>query len=208
MEQKIPKFRKVSGLMKWVYSHNVTKRLPRDREEVFFASNENALAKASHLSRYGMIVGKLDYDLERLLLGDLGGIVDYGTRIHRDGYVLDDDLLSALKGNGRHLVRLARNTKRLPEWLEDTIEEPGFLLDYAKTAIRGRLPHHLELRLVGDVDRALKYAFDVIRGFSSVRLPDELHTFLAMKAFENTEHQGIKNYFAEIRKEPETSVAG
>jgi hypothetical protein len=51
---------------------------------------------------------------------------------------------------------------------------------------------------VGDVDCALKYAFDVIRGFSSVRLPDELHTFLAMKAFENTEHQGIKNYFSEI----------
>lgn len=204
-EPKIPKFRTLNGLVSWVRNKNIRDRLPAEREELFFKSNENDVKKSVYLGQYAAYVGKLSPELEELLVHDLASVVDYQCRIHREGHgLLPDHILKHLEGKDRLLVRLGRGLGRLPSWLEDTINEPKSIVDYAKYVVKDRLPSHMEERLVGDADQAVKYAFDVVRGFSSPRLSDLLHTFLIMKSFE-VEHQGIRQYVHECsRKQTES----
>lgn len=206
---KIPKFRTLNGLVIWVVNHRWDQRLDPDRERLFFTSKETPEKRAHYLCVYAQHVGKLDYALEKLLVHDARFLIDYQRRIAADGHgILPDDIIGSLKGKGRHLVALARVVGRLPDWLEDSIEEPEHLLSYSKMILMGPLPDHLLGRLKKDVNIAIKYAYEVVRGFAPCRLPDDLHAFVYLKSFENPDNEKIKQYVRDSRIPEESSPKG
>lgn len=88
----------------------------------------------------------------------------------------------------------------LPKYLEDTITTPRVALWYASKILKGRLPSHLEEVLLGDADCAAGYAFDVVRAYSSPRLPDVLHNSILMRSYSDPNNQLIRQYVAEVER--------
>jgi hypothetical protein len=195
---RIPKFRKVERLLEWMSNSGYRNRLPAEIEEIFFGMPRDARL-STRVAQYANYVGPLDARFEQLLVHNNRAIVDYAYVLNcYNAPPLPDSILERLKGDDSHLLLLARRSGRLPTWLEDTITSPKTLLSYADLVLKGRLPEHLEELLLGDVNAAVDYAFKVIRGRSSVRLPDRLHSFVTLKSFETTDNNRIKDYFEEV----------
>ena len=204
-ELKIPKFRATSRLVKFVREHSSYKanRLPADREEVFFTSKESAGQIASNLVDYSVWVGPMPTRFEKLLLGHPEMVVKYARNlITRYETNLSEELADSLLGNSKELVAYAGVAGRLPKHLEDSLREPRHCLTYAKNILESRLPKHLEDVFLGDVYYANQYAFKVIRGFASARLPDSLHNFMVMKSFEDPSDEDIKAYMEAAASDP------
>lgn len=206
---KIPKFRTLNGLVTWVVNNPHSQRLDPGRERLFFTSSEKPEKKAHYVCVYARHVGKLDYALEKLLVHDVRYLIEYQRKISSDGHgILPDDIIGTLKGKGRHLVALAKIVGRLPDWLEDSIEEPDNLLSYAKMVLMGPLPDHLLGRLKKDLSVTIRYAYEVVRGFAPCRLPDDLHAFVVLKSFETPDNDKIKQYVRDSRIPEESSPKG
>jgi len=201
-EKKVPRFRSVKRLVHWV-ERNGRERLSRDIERVFFTTKRESPSEiASCVARYAMFVGLLEPEFEALLAPNHDSIVAYVRYMRniRVGYL--PAVVDELAGDSRCLCRVAQSTGRLPQHLEDTIDDPRYALEYATEVLKGRLPRHLEDVFFKDSYYAAKYAFEVIRGFSSVRLPEELHTFMVMKSFENPEDDDIRTYMEATESDP------
>lgn len=201
-EKKIPKFRSVKRLVQWV-ERNGRERLDPARERVFFTTKmDNPSEVAACVARYAMFVGPLEPEFEALLAPNHDSIVQYVRHMNhwKSGYL--PSVVDELAGDSRCLYRVADCIGRLPKHLEDTISEPRYTFMYALEVLRGRLPRHLEDVFFKDTHYAAKYAFEVIRGFSSVRLPDELHSFMVMKSFENPEDEDIRTYMDATDNDP------
>jgi hypothetical protein len=157
---------------------------------------------ASRLVSYADMVGPLDEDLERRIVHDHDKILKYFQILVRNKRELPRWMMDELKGDSVNLYHLSRNFiwGRLPEDLENTMDNPGVLYDYAKSTLHSRLPEHLEMMFLKDHRFAIRYAFDVVRGFANVKLPDELHSMLVMKSFENPNDNEIKRYVNETEK--------
>ena len=201
---KIPKFRNTTRLLRFVKKYHAHKRLPRDREQVFFTSKkETPEFVAQTLSEYAWHSGKLEVDLENLLKASPSAVITYARAIRREDLDISEDLEDALKGHSNQLYQLAQmRDKRLPTRLEDTIDKPYFALKYATDILHGRLPSHLETVFFKDARVASQYAFEVIRGFAPVRLPDDLHSFMIMQSFANPDNHHIKIYMEASESDP------
>jgi len=204
---KIPKFRTVRRLVMWMERnwHRIGwHRLPREREQVFFTTKgESPENVASCLARYSHWSGKLESDLEELLKPHRDSVLDYIRVVVGMEQEASESLMLSLSGDSRNLYRLGKVVGRLPQTLEDTISEPKFAFLYAKEVLCGRLPRHLEDVFFKDAYFAAKYAFEVIRGFSPVRLPDELHAFMIMKSFEEPDNENIRAYMEAAESDPD-----
>jgi hypothetical protein len=205
-ELKIPKFRATGRLVKFVrerFSGIGAKRLPEDREEVFFTSKESDIKIAVNLVDYSMRVGPMPPRFEKLLLGKPELVVRYAhilqTRYETN---LSEELADSLLGNSKELVAYAGVVGRLPKHLEDSLREPRYCLSYAKNILESRLPKHLEDVFLGDAYYSSQYALKVIRGFASARLPDSLHNFMVMKSFEDPGDEDIKEYMEAAASDP------
>lgn len=159
-------------------------------------------ARASRAASYAEHVGKLDKSMEDIICGNADQILKYASVLKRVGQTLPQEMMLRLSGNSSSLYNLARNHigGRLPSELEDSMDDPESLYNYAKNVVKGRLPEHLELVFLKDHRHALRYAFDVVRAFASVRLPDELHAMLILKSYENPNDMDIKHYVRETEK--------
>jgi hypothetical protein len=211
MDFKIPKFRTTHRLVLWmknnwtaIHNYDTNRaRLPPDHEEVFFKSKKEAPEViASNLAEYAFRAGKLEPRFEELLKCDAGAVLRYLKSMHRLEEATSEDLLHCLKGKNPQLYGWAQTVGRLPSFLEDTFDEPKHCFFYAQQILRGRLPSHLEGVFFKDAYFASKYAFEVIRGFSSVRLPEELHNFMIMKSFEDPENKHVKAYIEASENDP------
>lgn len=206
--KKIPKFRTTSRLLQWIRKNYQTIRLPKEIEEVFFTSKkETADLIASNLAAYAHFVGKFDSALENLLKPNHVSIVSYFKIISRgDSKDLNEELLDELKGDNENLLSWSRfSEQRLPKHLEDSLSDPKACFLYAKDVIRGRLPDHLEDVFFKNPYWASRYAFEIIRGFASVKLPEKLHAFMIMKSFEDPEDESIKKYMEASESDPSKS---
>jgi len=202
---RTPKFRNTARLLLWMKRHGWGERLPSHSEQVFFNSKkEDPSTIAVNLATYAWVAGKLELPFESVLKNSPMAVVDYAKMLlARVNEKISEDLQDSLKGCSAQLVQLAQVYKeRLPARLEDTICEPYWALDYAKSVLRGRLPSHLECVFFKDPRIASRYAFEVIRGFSPVMLPDELHSFMIMKSFENPDDDSIKRYIEASESDP------
>jgi hypothetical protein len=206
---KIPKFRTTTRLLYWVKKNNHRERLSPDHEQVFFkVKKEDPVTVANNIASYSWYAGpvsKTEFhaSLEPLLKHNHHAIYDYARMLHNRHLELPEELENELSGDSRFLVNLATlRERRLPVHLEDTIDEPGWAYSYAKEVLHGRLPSHLEKVFFKNSRYASKYAFDIIRGFSSVRLPEDLHSFMIMKSFENPDDEDIKIYIKASESDP------
>lgn len=198
---KVPKFRSCRRLVMWMernwhsfVSAGLPARLDADREQVFFRSKESPGEVAACIARYAGWAGRLSPAMEDLLRPHKDHLVSYIRTLHSRKVEFDLALMDDLAGYGRGLYLVSKTVGRLPEHLEKTIGEPKYAYLYAKEVLHGRLPLEVENVFFGDSLYAAKYAFDVIRGFSSVRLPEALHAFMVMKSFENPNDDNIRAY--------------
>lgn len=209
---KVPKFRSAKRLVHWMernwhkWASNMERpRLPPDRERVFFTTKkEKPEEVANCIARYSHWAGRLSPELESLLSVCRESLVTYLKNVHYKEDEFPIHLLDHLKGDNRNLWRIAKDIGRLPTHLEDSmfVGEPKFAFLYAKEVLRGRLPGHLEDVFFKDAHYAAKYAFEVIRGFSSVMLPESLHAFMVMKSYENPNDEDIRAYMDAAQNDP------
>lgn len=213
-DKKIPKFRSTGRLVLWMRQRWHGERLPADREQVFFkCKDKNPLMVSSHLAEYASFVGKVDESLEKLLLVEHQNILKYIKIVHSREQEVNPDLVQALKmkgGSGYLFSWASHIKKRLDEDLENALDDgttncPRWCYRYAKEVLRGRLPAHLEevFSKYDDAYHASKYAFDVIRGFAPCRLPDDIHTYMVMKSFQDPDNDHIKTYMDASESNPD-----
>jgi hypothetical protein len=211
MDFKIPKFRSTHRLVLWMRNNWVhirkdetnRARLPAEREEVFFTSKEDPTAIASNLAEYALRTGRLEEKFEQLLKVCAGATLRYLNIMKHIEEPISEDLLDSLKGKSPQLMSWAKTTgERLPTHLEDSMDDPRYCFTYSKEVLKGRLPSHLESVFFKDAYIASRYAFEVIRGFSSVRLPEELHNFMVMKSFEEPDNKYVKSYIEASENDP------
>jgi hypothetical protein len=211
-EEKIPKFRSTGRLVNWVRRRRHGERLPADREQVFLKCRDRyPLVVAEHVAEYALFVGGLDAALEHLLLVSPQNVLKYVKIVHSRGQEVDPALVQALKVGSNFLFSWALHTKkRLDEDLENALDDgtvncPRFCFRYAKEVLRGRLPDHLEnvFSKYDDAYNASKYAFEIIRGFAPCRLPDDLHTYMVMKSFQDPGNNSIKVYMEAAENTPD-----
>lgn len=205
-EVKIPKFRNTTRLIHWMRKNRRWdgKRLARNIENIFFTTKkENPYLVASNLSEYASMVGKLEPEFEELFKPNHSSIVSYCINMHNNDLPVNQSLVDELKGDNANLFTYARCTgERLPKHLEDSLDCPRTCYKYAVEVLRGRLPEHLEPVFFKEATFAAKYAFDVIRGFAPVKLPDSLHNFMVMQNCLDPENEDIKTYIEAADSDP------
>lgn len=163
---------------------------------------ESSMSDPGVIVRYAEAVGPLDESLERIICQNHDQILQYGNILARNERKLPEWMMDELKGDDSNLYILARShiKSRLPKHLEDSMSDPRYLFEYSLHVLHDRLPEHLEKELVKGHAYAVRYAFEVVRGFSSVRLPDEIHSMLVMKSFELPDDNDIKRYIRETER--------
>lgn len=210
---KIPKFRTARRLVQWMernwhslIANGGSARLPADRERVFLTTKkEKPEEVAACVSRYSHWAGRLSPEIESLMLCHHDSLVVYLIAVHNKEEEFPSYLLENLRGDNRNLWRVAKRIGRLPENLEDSMGEgeAKYAFLYAKEVLRGRLPENLEGVFFKDTYYAAKYAFEVIRGFSSVRLPEALHNMMVMKSYEDPSNEDVKAYLDAAENDPD-----
>lgn len=203
-EDRVPKFRSTRRALHWIKKTGYTGRLPADVENVFFKTKkEDPHTVAVNLADYSLRAGRVSPELEALLVSFPDQIYFYYRNTRGTNNRLSERLENALSGDSKNLCLYAQAlNERLPKHLEDTITEPRYLYEYARTVLRGRAPEHLEQCFFKDIRYASKYAFDVIRGFASVKLPEALHNFVVMKSFETPDDYCVKAYIEASESDP------
>jgi len=178
-----------------------------DMENRIFINNDS-VAVPSCVAKYANLINELPQELKDILKKDNAAIMEYQAFISRKNKFIDNDLMDCLAGDDENLFKLASNylSKRLPEHLEKTMSNPKSLFDYARLVVRNRLPEELENHLVKDHKIAVDYAFNIIRAYASVRLPEVVHSAIVMKSFEVPNDSTIKRYINECDRD--TSVPG
>jgi len=212
---KIPRFRKVGRISTWMEKNEYSESNP-EIEKLFFSTNEPAEDVLVALISYNDMVSDMRQELKDLLYDkavicippanqNLTYVQEYKAYCYR--LWIDDTLeqkyIDLFKGKSGCLGDWAGMTdERLPDYLEDSIDDPDVLLDYSKRVLRGRLPSHLEDVFFKDVRVATEYAFEVIRGFAPVKLPDALHNFVIAESFRNPDDRRIKTYMKACESDP------
>lgn len=210
---KIPKFRVASRVNSWLEKHGTGSlpngRMPSDREGVFFKGKEDDCIIADQVAEYASHVGPLELRFEKLMVGHPNAAYNYLRTVwyaksNNPELELNPELLNTLKGQGYFLLAWSQVTgERLPTELEDTFKdaEPQYAYEYAKKILCGRLPEHIEDVFFKCEVYAARYAFDVIRGFASVRLPEALHNFMLLKSYEDN-NGWVKSYVEASENDP------
>jgi len=207
----IPKFRTARRLVMWmernwhVFSNaGLEPRLPPDREQVFLKTKkEKPEEVAACIARYAGWAGRLSPEIENLLRVHGDSLCAYVRCLKSRDQEAPQDLVDSLAGDSANLYRLAKDIGRLPKHLEDTIDNPRYAFLYAKEVLRGRLPRNLEDVFFKDAYFAARYAFEIIRGFAPVKLPEELHAFMIMKSFEEPDNDHIRTYMEASESDPD-----
>lgn len=205
-ELKIPRFRSAKRLVMWMEGnwHRLkTCRLPAEVEQVFFKTKKEAPNElAGCVAMYAHRVGKLEEPFEELLKANHDSVIAYIQALMGREQEVSQNLVDSLAGDSRNLYRLGKIVGRLPEHLESTISDPRFAFMYSKEVLCGRLPSKQEDVFFGSDYYAAKYAFEVIRGFAPVRLPEGLHAFMVMKSFEEPDNDHIRAYMEASESDP------
>lgn len=209
--KKIPKFRKVTRIMPWIWRNEYLLE-PEQLEDLFLSSKEPAevildvLCKYANLTNLSPKLKDLVYVLSKEVIPDSPESLRIVLDVFHYLDFLDKEkqleYLNLFKGKSYHLVDWARRNGRLPKNLEDSLDNPPDLVDYAVWVLKGRLPEHLEEHLHKNVFFAIKYGIEVMRNFSSPRLPESLHNLVIMKSFENPDDDLIKNYVKASENDP------
>lgn len=165
------------------------------------AELEARITDPSLMASYACEVGVLPDHLADVVLGDDCAVVRYIKVLKLHFKEVPERFLRDLVGHDRHFVGLAQDIGRLPSYLEESIRDPKVALDYAKYIIKGPLPESVAVAaFIGSHRMMVRYAYDVIRGFASVRLPEPLHIALMLHPEQDPE---IRRYIVEVERTSE-----
>lgn len=157
---------------------------------------EARITEPASVLSYAKTVRPLPESMELCLVESHHYVAKYLEVLHYQSLPMPERLLRALVGHDQYFLDLASRMGRLPDYLLDSIKTPRVALLYAIRQ-KERLPSHLEDVLAGDMDCALKYAFEVIRANASPRLPDNLHAMVMLSA--SGEHN-VRHYLSEVER--------
>lgn len=192
------------------WKNGESERIVEQEQAVFFNESVPREDMAVFVARYAEIIKHLPSELKDLLKANNDAILQYAQFLSRSNKgPLDDDLLDNLAGDDDRIYKYAyhhNNKKRVPARLEKTLSNPNTILAYAKHIVNGRLPEEIENHLAKDFRVAAQYAFEVIRAYSSVKLPDVVHSAMYMYSTSSPDDYHIKRYFNECDKD--TTVSG
>lgn len=165
---------------------------------------ESRIVEPSLMASYAGEVGVLPDHLADVVLGDDCAVVRYIKILKMHFKEVPERFLRDLAGHDRHFVSLAQDIGRLPSYLEESIRDPGVALNYARYIIKGRLPEEVEVRVFHSSPRlAVRYGYEVIRGYASVRLPEPLHIALVLHPEQDPE---IRKYIVEVERTSEKTT--
>lgn len=165
---------------------------------------ESRIDSSSLMASYAEEIGVLPENLEAVILGDDYAVVRYIKVLKTHFKEVPEKFMRDLVGHDCHFLSLAQDIGRLPSYLEESIKDPKVALDYAKYIIKGRLPDVVETQaFMGSPRMAVRYAWEVIRGFASVRLPEPLHIALMLHPEQDSE---IRRYMMEVERTSEKPV--
>lgn len=151
---------------------------------------------------YCEVVGGATPYLESLILQDVECCMRHIKFLLNRGESPDERFLRMLAGHDRYFIELCgRIGGRLPDYLLDTVKDPDVALQYAARFLKGRLPAHLESVFMDSPRHAVRYAFDVVRAFSSPRLPDFLHNAVVLSV--NADVSEVRRYVTEVERTSE-----
>lgn len=151
---------------------------------------------------YVVAVGESTPYMEDLILLDPDSCMRHIKFLLDAGVQPEERFLRAMAGQDRHFLELSsRLGGRIPDYLLETVTNPDVALAYAVRFLRGRLPPGVEEVFMNSPRHAVRYAFDVVRGFSCPRLPDFLHAAVIMSA--NMAESDVKRYVAEVTRTSE-----
>ena len=171
-----------------VWASNFLGRLPEELEA--------KIQTPSLMSDYASNIGPLPPHLEAVLEASHHAIAQYVLVLKTHSREVPERFFRALVGHEEHFPRLAQVFGRLPSYLEESISDPHLALNYAKNWVKGRLPEAVEQRAFqSDPGMAVRYAFEVVRGFASVRLPDALHNAVVLHGGDDV---SIRKYILEV----------
>lgn len=154
---------------------------------------------------YSEVVGGATPYLESLILQDVECCVRHIKFLLNKGESPDERFLRALAGHDRHFIDLCgRMGGVLPDYLLDTVTDPDVALQYAMRFLKGRLPSHVEEIFMNSPRHAVRYAFEVVRAFSSPRLPDPLHRSVILSV--NVDEADVRRYIREVERTSEKPV--
>jgi hypothetical protein len=169
-------------------------RFPESIEKKLLGTGCDKKELAPFIGRYQTVVGVLPPELEEILHHHPITLLEYCKALKR--MKVEPSLALLEKLDSCSLFEYARFTcRRLPPELERLIDDPDMVVKYAVEVAKDRVPE-MEAALVKSHVAACNYAFNVVRAFSSVKLPDEVHNSMVMKSFASPEDFHIKRYIA------------
>jgi len=187
------------------YSEAIGARLPENLEESVCDhlegdNNHQDRVVVNWIISYRQSVGEITPRMQKIIVTRLkshvGSRYDWGVeRALKYAYLcnneIPEDLERAIWSNEYSAFKYAMQSgRRIPADLEPEILSKFFdedeVASYSRKMFNGRLPPELERLLADMPDAALVYAKEIIIG----RLPEELHTAMIMKSFENNKGVG------------------
>jgi hypothetical protein len=171
--------------------------------------HERRILQPNLASVYAGRVGPVPSYLEDVIVESADSAMDYIEVLKVNFKEVPDRFMRALVGHDRHFLRLARALGgRIPSYLEESMTDPNVALNYARNHVRGRLPESVEGSVFFPHPRmAVKYAFEIIRGFSNPTLPDSLHNSVVLSV-EASGDSEVRRYIAEVERFSEKPLAG
>ena len=158
------------------------------------------------MSRYADNVGVLPEEFEELIYSDPQATMNYLNVLGNSMRPVPERALRAMVGHDGFFVKLAQTMgRRLPDYLEESIRTPEVALNYARYVVRGRLPESVEEVLTGDPRMAVRYAFEVVRGFASPMLPPAVHASVVMSV-DGSSDGDVRRYIQEVDRLSEKPV--
>jgi len=161
---------------------------------------ERKMTGARALAEYASNVGPLQEHLEEIIISDGDALMKYIKVLIAHSRPVEERFLRAMVGRDSHYCALANMVGPLPQYLVESISDPQVALDYASRTLKGRLPDKVEAVLQNDHRCAVRYAFEVVRAYSSPQLPEAVHAAVLMKSFEDPNDREIRRYVDEVRR--------
>jgi hypothetical protein len=122
------------------------------------------------LKKYGFY--RLPSKPERSFLKNLDLAIDYARRV---GTRLPEEFEVNIKKNPQlSFDYMNKVISSNDEFAEVISSNPVLLVRYSKEILKGRLPEHLEDRLMGDPHSCFEYSWQILDG----RLPERLHNYM------------------------------
>lgn len=176
-------------------------RLAQYRKKRLPSLFESRIVEPKDAVTYCESLGLVIPEMEEFVVGCADACMRYIKFLNNKSVAIEERFLQRMVGHDRHFLELCnRLGGRLPDYLVDSIKDPEVALQYAVRHLKGRLPLHVEEVLETSPRCAVRYAFEIIRGYADPTLPERLHQAVILHSCSDPNNPEIKRYTQEIQR--------